>query len=141
MMAQKVLLDTGPLVAFLNKRDRYHTWVITQFAAMSPPFFTCEAVVSESCFLLRHFENGASNVFRLFERELIAIPFHLKDELHAIRKLLDKYKDIPMSVADGCLVRMAEQISDSVVFTLDRDFKIYRKSRRKVIPIIIPDDV
>jgi predicted nucleic acid-binding protein len=141
MKPQKVLLDTGPLVAYLNKKDQYHDWVVAQFATMQPPLLTCEAVLSESCFLLRYYENGAVNVLKLIERELLAIPFRLKDELSAIRTLLDKYKDIPMSLADGCLVRMAEQITDSVVFTLDRDFKIYRKNKRKVIPTIIPDDV
>lgn len=141
MMPQKVLLDTGPLVAFLNKKDRYHKWAITHFGAMSPPILTCEAVVSESCFLLRQYENGASHVLSLLERELLTIPFCLKDELRAVKTLLNKYKDIPMSLADGCLVRMAEQITDSVIFTLDCDFKVYRKSRRKVIPLIIPDDI
>ena len=141
MMHQKILLDTGPLVAFLNRKDRYHKWAIAQFGSMSTPLLTCEAVVSESCFLMRNCENGTKHVMSLLERELITIPFHLEDELRDIKKSLDKYKDIPMSLADGCLVRMAEQIADSVIFTLDRDFKIYRKSRRSVIPIIIPDDI
>ena len=141
MKSKKVLLDTGPLVAFLNKNDRYHDWAITRFATMTPPLITCEAVISESCFLLRHYENGVSNVLNLIERELLVIPFRLEDELSYIKVLLDKYKNVPMSIADGCLVRMAEQIANSVIFTLDSDFKIYRKNRRKVIHTIIPDGV
>jgi predicted nucleic acid-binding protein len=141
MKLRKVILDTGPLVAFLNKNDRYHEWAIAQFGALIPPLLTCEAVLSESCFLLRHYETGASNVLNLLERGLLAIPFRLEDELSAIKVLLDKYRDIPMSLADGCLVRMAEQIADSVIFTLDSDFKIYRKDRRKVIPTIMPEDL
>ncbi len=138
MKPKKVLLDTGPLVAFLNKKDQYHNWVLGQFATMNPPLLTCEAVLSEACFLLREYENGAANVLSLLERRLIAIPFHLEDELSSIKILLEKYKDASMSLADGCLVRMAEQISDSFIFTLDSDFKIYRKNKRNVIPTIMP---
>lgn len=133
MKPQKVLLDTGPLVAFLNKKDQYHEWAIAQFAIMRPPLLTCEAVLSESCFLLRHYKNGSVNVLNLLERELLNIRSRPQDELSAIKILLDRYKDIRMSLADGCLVRMAEQITDSVVFTLDRDFKLYRKNKRKLI--------
>lgn len=141
MKLQKVIVDAGPLLSFINKNDRYHAWSIAQFATMRPPLLTCEAVLSESCFLLRNFENGAINVLELLERGLLAIPFRLEDEFSAIKILLDKYKNIPMSLADGCLVRMAEQISDSIVFTLDSDFKIYRKNRRKVIRTIMPEDL
>ncbi len=101
----------------------------------------CEAVISESCFLLKHYENGIDNVLKLIERNLLAMPFRLEDELSSIKILLGKYANIPMSLADGCLVRMAEQNADSVICTLDSDFKIYRKDRRKVIPTIIPADI
>lgn len=140
MMIQKVIVAAGPIVSFINKNDEYHAWAMAQFAMMRPPLLTCEAVVSESCFLLRNFDNGAQNVLALLERGLLAIPFRLEDEFNAIKKLLNKYQNIPMSLADGCLVRMAEQISDSVVCTLDSDFNIYRKDRRKVIQVIMPDD-
>lgn len=53
MIHQKVLLDTGPLVAFLNKRDQYHSWTVSELASMAPTLLTCEAVLSESCFLLQ----------------------------------------------------------------------------------------
>ena len=89
MMSRKIILDTGPLVAYLNKKDLYHEWAKAQFATMTPPLLTCEAVLSESCFLLRHHENGASNILNLLERELIAVPFQLKDELSTIKILLN----------------------------------------------------
>jgi len=118
MKPQTVIVDTGPIAAFLNKKDHYHEWTKAQLATMSPPLLTCEAVLSESCFLLRHYENGASNVLTLLERKLLTTPFRLEDELIAVKELLNKYNNIPMSLADGCLVRLAEQITDSVVFTL-----------------------
>ena len=141
MKSKRIILDTGPLVAFLNKSDHFHEWTVMQFAQLSPPFFTCESVISEVCFLLRHTENGAQNTFKFLERELIQIPFNLQAEATAIVSLLTKYKNVPMSLADACLVRMSEQISDSVICTLDGDFKIYRKDKRKVIPVIMPVNI
>lgn len=136
MIAQKIIIDTGPIVAFLNNSDEYHEWAISQFSNLRPPFFTCESVISEVCFLLRHSNNGVQNVFKLIERELIQIPFNLESEANSIEKLMRKYANIPMSLADACLVRMSEQIKNSVVCTLDSDFQIYRKEKRKIIPVI-----
>lgn len=140
MKAKRVIIDTGPIVAFLNKTDKYHDWAITQFSQLNPPFLTCESVISEVCFLLRHTENGVQNAFKLLERELIQIPFKLEAEISIIISLMTKYKNIPMSLADACLVRMSEQIADSIICTLDSDFKIYRKEKRKIIPVIIPEN-
>jgi len=140
-MYRKVILDTGPLVALLNKNDFYHEWAKLQFMNLTPPLLTCEAVLSEACFLLRNYENGASKILALSEQEMITISFQLKEEINAVKRLLNKYKNIPMSFADGCLVRMAEQITDSIIFTLDTNFQIYRIDRRKVIPAIIPEKI
>ena len=140
MKTKRILIDSGPLVAFLNKKDSYHNWAITKFSQLNPPFMTCEAVLSEVCFLLRHTDNGVRNVCKLLERELIQIPFSLDTEIKLIASLLNKYKNIPMSLADACLVRMSEQIADSAVCTLDSDFSIYRKEKRKVIPVIMPEN-
>lgn len=139
MKPKRVIIDTGPLVAFLNKSDFFHNWALMQFSQLNPPFFTCESVISEICFLLRNTENGTRNVFQLLERELIQIPFKLESEIGAINRLLKKYSNIPMSLADACLVRMSEQISDSIICTLDSDYRVYRKEKRKIIPLIMPD--
>ena len=75
MKPNRIILDTGPLVAFLNKSDSFHEWAVMQFAQLTPPFFTNESVISEACFLLRNTENGSENIFKLLERDLIQIPF------------------------------------------------------------------
>lgn len=139
MTTQKIILDTGPIVAFLNRRDQFHEWTVTQFKSISPPFLTCEAVLSEAFFMLQHIENGVPKLLNLLERKLLVVHFHLEEELSAVIPLLDKYKNIPMSLADSCLVRMTEQINNSIVCTLDRDFTVYRKYKRKVIPTLMPD--
>jgi predicted nucleic acid-binding protein len=138
---KKVIIDSGPLVAFLNKNDQFHNWAVSQFALLFPPFYTCESVISEVCFLLRNTQNGQQNMLRLIDRDLIKLQFKLEAEISLIRNLINKYNDVPMSLADACLVRMSEQITNSLICTLDSDFKVYRKDKRKVIPVLIPENL
>jgi predicted nucleic acid-binding protein len=134
-----VILDTGPLVALIDSRDRQHDWAVAQWADIEPPLLTCESVVSEACFLLDQTKAGSAAVFEMLARKVIALSFRLEEQLKEIQALRAKYRDVPMSVADASLVRMAEQFSRSAVLTLDTDFLIYRKHGRLVIPLIVPD--
>ena len=136
---KRVLLDTGPLVAYLDRRDRNHAWACEIFASVEPPFHTCESVISEASFLLRGLERGPDAVLEMVERGLIDIGFSLADEIGPVRKLMKKYEAVPMSLADACLVRMSELDSESAVLTLDSDFHVYRRNRRNVIPLIASD--
>jgi predicted nucleic acid-binding protein len=135
---QGVLVDTGPLVAFLNKRDRFHDWTAAQWNQIAAPMLTCEAVVSETCFLLSGIKSGSNRVIQLIQRKILRISFHLEEHIDPVNKLLIKYQSVPMSLADACLVRMSELHSNSSVFTLDSDFNLYRKNGRQVIPSIMP---
>jgi uncharacterized protein len=139
-MKNAVLLDTGPLVAFLNGRDRYHEWSTRVLGEVETQILSCAAVLSEACFLLRHLKGGREAVLKLVERGLVRIPFRLEAESASVRRLLTRYASVPMSLADACLVRMSEQSPDSLVLTLDRDFKIYRRQGRNVVPTIMPSD-
>ena len=80
-------------------------------------------------------------VLKLVERGLVRLPFRLEAETGSVRRLLSRYSDVPMSLADACLVRMSEQVSNSVLLTLDRDFKVYRKHGRNVIPTRMPAEL
>jgi predicted nucleic acid-binding protein len=135
---QGVLVDTGPLVAFLNKRDRFHDWTAAQWNQIAAPMLTCEAVVSETCFLLSGIKSGSNRVMQLIQRKILRISFHLEEHIDPVNKLLIKYQSVPMSLTDACLVRMSELHSNSSVFTLDSDFNLYRKNGRQVIPSIMP---
>ena len=137
-MKSRIVLDTGPLVALLNRRDNYHTWARTCFAEVEPPLLTCEAVISEACFLVRALSNGPQAVVDLLQHEVISIPFRIEEETKPLAKLLARYASVPMSLADACLVRMAEKQPQAVVMTLDSDFRIYRKHGRQVVPTIMP---
>lgn len=138
MMRQQVLLDTGPLVASLDRRDYFHSWVTTELTTIEPPLLTCEAVISEACFLLRNVYPGQEAVISLINARIIQIPFRLDEEASYISELLTRYQSVPMSLADACLVRMAEQYMGSNLLTLDSDFRIYRKNRSQIIPVIMP---
>lgn len=139
-MKQQVIVDTGPIVALLDARDRHHEWAVAQFADVEPPLFTCESVVSEACFLLDQTGAGSGGMFEMLRRQAIVVPFRLDEQIEAVHALRVKYADVPMSVADASLVRMAEQHDRSHVLTLDSDFRLYRKHGRGVIPLILPDD-
>ncbi len=134
-----VLLDTGPLVAFLNRRDEFHPWAVEQLDHLAPPLLTCDAVLAEACYLLRDLAGGTAAVMQMIERGQIESRFRVQDEAPSIRKLLEKYADRSMDLADACLVRMSEQVSRCRLLTLDRDFRIYRRHGRQAIPLLIPD--
>ena len=137
MIGQRIILDTGVLVALLSKSDRSHDWAVRQWSQVKPPAFTCDAVISETCFLLKR-RYLIEAVFEMIELGAIAISFNLQEESSNIRVLMSRYESVPMSFADACLVRMSEQITNSAVMTLDSDFKIYRKHRNEEIAIIFP---
>ena len=133
-----VLVDTGPLVALLNRRERHHAWVKSFLDTVEPPIFTCEPVLSEVCFLLQDVNGGQDAVLELVARGILRSDFRLTAEIDSLRYLMKKFSDVPMSLADACLVRMTELDTQGVVLTLDSDFKIYRRNRRQVVPTISP---
>jgi len=135
-MNQRVIVDTGPLVAFLNNRDSHHAWALARFAEIQPPLLTCEAVLSEACFLLRGWPPGSRSILELLERRVLQISFSLADQLPHVCRLMKKYEDIPSSLADACLVRRAEWYDSSPILTLDADFRVYRKHKRRTIPLL-----
>jgi len=132
------IVDTGPLVAFLNRRDGLHEWSTEKFAGLSPPLLTCEAVLSEACFLMAGYPGGTSSVLRLLRQGGVRIAFRMGEEADALDALLSKYASVPMSLADACLVRMSELSPKARVLTTDRHFAIYRRHGRQVIPVILP---
>jgi predicted nucleic acid-binding protein len=135
----RILLDTGPLVAFLNRRDHFHGWATETLGALEPPLWTCESVLSEACFLLRGIERGPEAVLALVAREIVVPDFPLDEEAPAVAGLMKKYAEVPMALADACLVRMTELHRESAVLTLDGDFRIYRRNRREAIPLLVPE--
>src|SRR5205807_570724 len=106
------------------------------FAELPKPLYTCESAVSEACYLFRPSAKGRQQVIGLLTAEFIKIDFSLADNVGRIAELMKKYADVPMSLADACLVRMNELAKDSSIFTFDGDFRIYRRRGRERIPLI-----
>ena len=99
---------------------------------------TCEPVLAETFHLVSRLRDGSRRFFELLGTGVVSVEFELMAEQVALAKLVSKYSDLPMSLADACLVRMSEVNADSSVFTLDHHFRIYRKHGRQVIPTIMP---
>ena len=137
-MGNPVIIDTGPLIAIIDQRDAQHRWAIDQLKVLEPPFITCEAVVSESLFLLSSARQGVPTLLQMIQEDLIRVAFNLDEHLTAVTRLITKYHDVPMSLADASLVRMSELHDRARIFTLDSDFKHYRRHGRQAIPLIYP---
>jgi predicted nucleic acid-binding protein len=132
-------LDTGPLVALLDARDHRHAWALTILEPIRDKLLSCEPVITEACFLLQHIPGGSKAVLDFLTRGAIRIGFDLTSEATAVAALMDRYANVPMSLADACLVRMAELYPNSRVLTLDGDFRIYRKNGRDALDSILPE--
>lgn len=137
-MAQLAIVDAGSLVAFVDRRDAHHAWARQRFSELKAPLLVSEPVLVETLFLLRRFPAAQDGILAQVEAGILRIAFSLAAEVDAVRRLLAKYADVPMSLADACLVRMAELFGDDDVFTLDSDFHIYRKNGRELITLIAP---
>jgi predicted nucleic acid-binding protein len=135
-MAGSVLVDAGFLIALLSRRDRHHRWAAAQSPGLAPPWKTCEAALSEAFHLLG--DRGRPGLATLLRRGAVVSTFDLADELDRVLNLMQKYSDIPMSLADACLVRMSETVADPVILTTDADFHVYRRHSRHVVPCVTP---
>ena len=133
------IVDTGPIVALLNARDEFHAWARETMGSIEPPMLTCEPVLAEASYLVRKLRGGPEAVLDLVTRGVLAVPFRVDAELLALRTLVARYVSVPMSLADACLVRMAETRPKSTVVTLDGDFRVFRRSGRLAIPLLMPE--
>jgi len=135
-MARNVLVDAGFVVALLSKHDSHHGWAVTQATELPPPWSTCEAVLSEAFHLLE--AHGAPSIGALLRRRALVVAFELAENVEPVTKLIEKYSNVPMSLADACLVRMTETLADPILLTTDEDFRVYRRHSRQVVPCVTP---
>ena len=135
-MAASVLVDASYLVALINRRDSNHRWAAESSPRYPPPWNTCEAALSEAFHLVG--ARGAPTIAALLRRRAVICSFHLNDDAQEVLRLMRKYADVPMSLADACLLRMTEILPDPVLLTTDTDFRIYRRHSRKTVPCAMP---
>lgn len=132
------IVDTGPLVAFLDRAEQHHPWVAERIQELDTPLLVCEPVLAETMHLLVRFSKAHDALFGLLENGALTIAFRIDEHISALRKLHQKYRDRPMSLADACIVRMAEIYERHAVLTLDSDFSVYRKHGRVPLALIHP---
>lgn len=137
-MRRQILVDTGPIVAFLDRRDTHHAWATEQFKRYPRPLLTCEAVCAEAAYLLQRNGLDPAYITDLLLAGALSIGLDMEAEAAALQVLLRRYSDRPMDLADACLVRMSERYPDSQVLSIDADFTIYRRNGREPIPLIAP---
>jgi len=135
-MAANVLVDASFLVALINRRDRNHAWAAAQTLTFQRPWKTCEPALSEAFYNLG--PPGSPRLIEMLSRRAVICGLPINEHLDEIIALLRKYADVPMSLADACLVRMSEVFSDPMLLTTDSDFHIYRRHGRQVVPHVSP---
>jgi uncharacterized protein len=131
----KGIADTGFLVAFANRNDAYHSWAVSVAKGVTEPLLTCEAVLAETAFHLQ----SVPLVLSMVTEGLVEIAFDCNSQLSQLAALAERYSDRSPDLADLCLIRMSELYPRHSVITVDRaDFRIYRRNKREVIPLICP---
>lgn len=135
-MKGPVVVDTGPLVALLNRREKTHTRVKAVLEQLPAPLFTVEPVLTEAMFLLRGVRGAPERVLHLVRDGLLRLPMTVEAEAPALAQLVSRYANVPISLADACLVRLVELMPDASVLTLDGDFRIYRAKKTRVIQLV-----
>jgi predicted nucleic acid-binding protein len=131
----KGIADTGLIVALLNRDDRHHKWALEIARTVSEPLLTCDAVLSEAGFQV----GSIQWVLDLVRGGFLKIAFDLSRNFEEVADLAERYRDRTPDLADLCLIRMSEVHGDLPVFTVDeRDFRVYRRNGRDVIPIVCP---
>jgi predicted nucleic acid-binding protein len=132
-----VLIDTGPLVALLSRADVRHERAKAVAAGCAPPFRTCEAVLAEAAHHLAKIDGAApAGLLALGRTGAVALTLRIDEHWAALERTLVKYRDVPASLADVCLIRCAELYQEPRIFTFDSDFTIYRWSRSRRFEVI-----
>jgi uncharacterized protein len=133
-----VLLDTGVIVALLDRSERAHQHCAKTVRELQSPLVTCEAVLAESCYLLRNLPGAAEVVIENVLAGIFQIPFYISKEAAGVKQVLRKYRDRKIDLADACLILLANEFETADILTLDGDFAIYRWGRNKAFRML-PD--
>ena len=133
-----VLLDTGVIVALLDRSERHHKSCVAALEAVTGPLVTCEAVIAESCYLLRSLEGAPEAILENVVSGIFQIPFQLSRSASQIQRVSRKYQDREVDFADACLIHLATELHTGEILTLDHDFELYRWSVNKPFHLLIP---
>jgi predicted nucleic acid-binding protein len=135
-----VLLDTGVIVALLDRSERNHTVCAEAIEEATAPLITCEAVIAESCYLLRKQSGAAEAILENVKRGVFQIPLQLTQAAAPMQRLFRKYRDREMDLADACLVHLAGEFESGDILTLDSDFEIYRWGTNQPFHLLLKNE-
>lgn len=134
---KSVLLDTGVIVALLDRSERYHSQCVEVLSDLTGALVTCEAAVAEACYLLRELRGAPEAVVSNVGNGAFQIPVRLIDQAANVEKLMKKYRNVPMDLADACLVDLADRLETGRILTLDGDFEVYRWRVRRKFELLV----
>jgi uncharacterized protein len=124
---RRVLVDTGPIVAILSRRDQYHRTCVEALREMPGPLFTCWPVITEAAWLLRRDSNAIQQLLISIDAGLFELLALTTADAKPISSMMKKYRDIRIQLADAALIHLAARDGLDTIFTLDqRDFSVYR---------------
>lgn len=132
-----MLVDAGPLVALIDRADARHEACVDVLRTLRRPLTTVWPAFTEAMYILRGSWQAQKALWSRVETD--ALTFLPLDELDAqrMRELMEKYRDLPMDLADAALVRVAEREGLAEVFTLDRrHFSLYRAGRKRRFAVV-----
>lgn len=132
-----VLLDTGPIVAALDRSEQWHRECAALVAELDAPLVTCEAVIAEACYLLRSMKGASEAVLQNVEQGNFLVPYRITGRAAKLVRLMKKYASQPMDFADACLVDLASELGAGRILTLDGDFQVYRWGRNRPFELLI----
>jgi predicted nucleic acid-binding protein len=132
-----VLLDTGPIVALLDSSDRFHNLCVQAIAEIGMPLVTCEAVIAESCYLLQRVKGAPEAVLENVAGGVFLIPVSLSQSAREVSRVMQRYYDHKIDLADACLVHLANELGTGDILTLDSDFDVYRWGRRNSFRLLL----
>lgn len=132
-----ILLDTGVIVALMDSSEERHTECASILASLEHPLVTCEAVIAESCYLLRKLNGASETILENVEKGVFHIPFQLAQSAGRVKTILRKYNNIVADFADACLIDLADVVGTGDILTLDSDFYSYRWRRIRAFNLLI----
>jgi len=135
-----VLLDTGAIVAALDRSESFHQRCVEAIASITSPLVTCEAVIAESCYLLRNVKGAAEAVVANVAAGIFQISFSLARSASQVQDVLNKYRDTGIDFADACLIQLATDLRVADILTLDRDFEHHRWGRNHAFRMLVSLD-
>ena len=132
----KRIADSGLIIAALDAADQAHAWARHLLESEPPPWLVCEPVLAEIAASV----GTPVPVLEMLAAGDLELAFELDAEKAAVLRLVRKYKDQEMDLADACVVRMSELIKRSVVYTVDQtDFSVYRAHGNRAIRCVSPE--